>query len=260
MLDIDLPTLLLEIANFLALSAALYFFLFRRVVKAVEQRASEKAEIQRKIEEELDRAETLRNELEGRLAKISDEVDEILSKARATIEIERQRMVDEIQEMSEKRLAEVEHESLRLQKQELLEYNETLISAIEDVSGKLIGKVAPVEVHNALVNELNQKVIELGRVDMRQVNNLRRSLSERMPTAFVTSARELTADQQRQVVRTVSALADRSVNVELDVQPDLIAGMKVRIGDMLVENSISAQLTEYRGAILQDLSERLAYE
>jgi len=259
MLEIDLPTLLLELVNFLVLTAALYFFLFRRVIRAVEQRAKEKEDAQRKIEEEREQAEKLRIELENRLDRINEEVDEILTKARASIEIERQRMLDEIRETTDKRLVEVEQESLRIQKQELQKFNEKLVQAIEEVSGKLIGKVVPLEVHNSLVNELNQKVIELGRTDMRQVNNLRRSLTDRMPTAYITSAQELSVDQQRQIVRTISALADRSVNIELDIQPELVAGMKVRIGDMLVENSIAAHLAELRSATIQDLSERMAY-
>jgi len=124
----------------------------------------------------------------------------------------------------------------------------------------MVAQVATEEMHNALVDELNQKVMNLGRTDMRQVNNLRRSLTDRMPTAYVISARELSVDQQRQIVRTTSALADRNVNVELTIEPSMGAGMSVRIGDLLVENSISAQLAELRQEITRDINERMRNE
>lgn len=260
MLDIDLTSLVLELINFLALSAALYYFLFRPVIRRVEERAQEKREIQLKIKEEHQKAEAIRMELETRLANINQEVEAVLDEARAAIEMERERMLADIRETADRRLAEVQRESHKIQKQAMQDFHEDLVETIEQISVRMIAKVATEEMHNAMVDELNQKVMNLGRTDMRQVNNLRRSITDRMPTAYVISARELSVDQQRQIVRTTSALADRNVNVELTIEPSLGAGMSVRIGDLVVENSISAQLADLRQEIMRDINERMRNE
>ena len=53
MLELDLTTILLEILNFLALGAGLYYFLFRPVMKRVEDRAKEK--LRKTLEESPDK-------------------------------------------------------------------------------------------------------------------------------------------------------------------------------------------------------------
>jgi len=100
-----------------------------------------------------------------------------------------------------------------------------------------------------LIEELNAEIWDMGKTDMRQVQAIRDSLTERTPTVKVASAVPLTADQQRNLVRTFSALADRDVNIELETDPELIAGIKVRIGDLIVENSLTSQLLDIKEEI-----------
>ncbi|HEC33475.1 MAG TPA: hypothetical protein ENI37_02025, partial [Chloroflexi bacterium] len=59
---------------------------------------------------------------------------------------------------------------------------------------------------------------------------------------------------------TFTALADRHVNLELKTDPALAAGIQVRLGDTLVDNSIGGQLAEMREAVSQALRERVTYE
>ena len=42
MLDLDITTIIWQIVNFLVLAAALYFLLFKQVMKVVEKRTEEK--------------------------------------------------------------------------------------------------------------------------------------------------------------------------------------------------------------------------
>ena len=111
-----------------------------------------------------------------------------------------------------------------------------------------------------LVEELNERVWEMGRGEMRQVEMLRRSLGERRPTVHVTAARPLSKEQQRDLVQTFGALADRTVSVKLEIDSALAAGVRVRLGDMIVENSVAQQLEDLRDEIGEALRERLAVD
>jgi len=50
------------------------------------------------------------------------------------------------------------------------------------------------------------------------------------------------------VGRTFTALADRHVNLELRTDPNLAAGLRVRLGDMVVDNSVAGDSQSVRAA------------
>jgi F0F1-type ATP synthase delta subunit len=50
-------------------------------------------------------------------------------------------------------------------------------------------------------------------------------------------------------------LADRNVNLEMNTDPSLSAGLRVRLGDIVVDNSLAGQLDELRDNVAQSLQE-----
>jgi hypothetical protein len=132
------------------------------------------------------------------------------------------------------------------------------VDAILDVSGIVIGNVIPDEVHGALVRQLSNRIWELGRTDIQRVDLLRQSLGQREPTAHITAAQALTVEQQGLMARTLTALADRHVDLEVRVEPALVAGIRVRIGDIIVDSSIAGQMDELRDQAMSALEEQIA--
>jgi F-type H+-transporting ATPase subunit b len=246
MLELDLTTIILEILNFLVLSAGLYFLLFRPVLKRVEARAEEKRRIEREILEKLKEADARKAEAETRLANLDEEINQLLDKARDQIERERRQMLDVIRSEAEQAHQDAEADIQRLQKQELKEFNRYVLTTLIALSGELIEKIAPPEVHDQLVQEANDYVWEFGKEKPNEVEALRRSLGERIPTVHIVSARALNPDQQRMLAKTFSALTDRNVNFELETDQHLYGGVRVRVGDILIDNSIAAQLKRIR--------------
>lgn len=60
--------------------------------------------------------------------------------------------------------------------------------------------------------------------------------------AVVHSASALSDKEKEQVAQAFGQLTGKKVNVENIVNPELIGGLKVRIGDMLYDGSVSGQL------------------
>jgi F-type H+-transporting ATPase subunit b len=246
MLDLDLTTIILEIVNFLALSVLLYFLLFRPVLRRVEARAAEKERVEREMKSNLEETEKLKAEAETRLAELDGEIDKLLDRAREQIERERRQMLEGIRAEAEQARRDTEADIRRLQRQELKELNRHVVDTLIAMSGEMIVKIAPPEVHDRLVQEASDYVWEFGKEKPHEVEALRRSLGERTPTVNIVSARTLNPDQQRRLAKTFHALTDRTVNFELETDPKLYAGVRVRVGDMLIDNSILAQLERVR--------------
>jgi F-type H+-transporting ATPase subunit delta len=111
-----------------------------------------------------------------------------------------------------------------------------------------------------LVQQLSDRIWEMGRSEMQQVETLRRALGDREPTVYVTTARALSPQQQGLLARTFSALADRNVNLDIKVDAALAGGVRVRLGDMVVDNTIADRLAALRESITQALEERMTGE
>jgi F-type H+-transporting ATPase subunit delta len=95
---------------------------------------------------------------------------------------------------------------------------------------------------------------------MRQVRNIRDSLVEQTPTVYITTAKILSPEQQRSLVRTFGALADKNISMDIEVDPELIAGIRARIGDLVVENSLAVDLNELRSEVVSALKESVNVE
>lgn len=260
MLDIDLVNLLAEIFNFLVLAVALYFILFKPTVKRMEENAKKRAALLTSIEEKEQQAQEMLTLIEERLEKIDQEIEVHLDKAEAQMQTESEALLQATQKEAEKILLEAEREAFKLQQQVIEEFKEEIVTSILNISSQVLSRTTPPVVHDNLVDELNKRIWDLGKSDMRQVRTVRDSLAERIPTVYVTSAKDLSPEQQRALIRTFSALADRNVNMEIEIDPELIAGVRVRIGDLIVENTLAMELSELRVEIVDTLDESMSNE
>lgn len=64
--------------------------------------------------------------------------------------------------------------------------------------------------------------------------------------ATVRSARELTDDEQRRLQAALSDQYDRAVHLNLVVQPELIGGLRIEIGDDVIDGTVAGRLDEAR--------------
>lgn len=260
MFEIDWLTILFEAANFLVLSAILYQFLFKRVVSAVKEQAAQKAALLQQMQEDRQEAARLRSEIDERLNHVDQEIAEIINEAQTHLEVERKRIMQETQTEVERILEDAIVEAHQIQRQSLEEYYDDLINVIVDLSVQIIGKISPGELQDAMVEQVTKRVWEMGRGDMQEVEVIRRSLGERNVKVFVDSPRPLSPQQQRTIAQTFSALADKNVNLEIRKDANLALGLKVRMGDLIIDNSIRSQLGDLREEVSKTMKERLEDE
>lgn len=65
---------------------------------------------------------------------------------------------------------------------------------------------------------------------------------ERRVTAHVISAIPLTDVQQQRLIQQLSRRTDRTVDLEMRVDPSIIGGLIVRVGDQLIDASVAGRL------------------
>jgi len=260
MLDPNLTTVVFQIVNFLVLVGLLYLLFFKPVMRKMRARMAEKERLTAQLVKDQAEAARLRAELEQRLADLDEEAARVISAAHERAETERVAVLRQAQEEVEHLLVEAQMDAYRIRQQALDEFHDQLLDTILAISAQAIERVAPADLHEALVRQLNERIRDMGRREIARVEAFRRSLGERAPTITVTSARPLSPELQGLLVRTFSALADRTPRLELHTDPALALGVRVRVGDMMIDNSIAGQLAEVRESVSQSLKERLGNE
>lgn len=257
MLNLDIPTIIFEVFNFLVLTLLLYLLLFRPIQRRINQRAEEKQRQKEEIANQLAQAEDLRKELEQRLENVDEQVEDILGEARDRMEEIRRSTVDNARQEAERILKAAASEAGQLQEKAVSDHMEEILDAIREVSQRVIRETAPEEVDARLFADLNDRIWQLGSGEMDQVQAIRRSLDERSPTVFVESARELDDKQVRELRETLSALIDQEVDLELETEPELISGLRVRVGDTLINSTLAAKLDKILDRASESIREKM---
>lgn len=64
--------------------------------------------------------------------------------------------------------------------------------------------------------------------------------------ASVTVARPVSSDEQKEITRRLEAITGRTVEVHVQVDPSILGGIVVRIGDQLIDASVAGRLQRLR--------------
>jgi len=260
MLQLDPLRILFQALNFLVLVFLLYRLLFRPVMRAVRHRRAEVKTLIEGAERERKEAETVRRELEERRQRAELETNEMISRARQRAEEEHWAIVEAARQEAEQIIADARAQAQRERYQLISQHYEAMLNLILDLSGRMIGHVLPDATHEALVSQLSERIYQLGRESMAQVETFRRSMAGREADALVTTAHSLSSEQQGQLARTLTVLADRHVNLRIEQDSELVAGLRVRMGDLVMDNSIHGELERLREAVKYVFQEQLQRE
>src|SRR5258708_29174512 len=81
-----------------------------------------------------------------------------------------------------------------------------------------------------------------------QFDELKRE-HERVLRAHITSAQPLTDDQRTEIISTLEKRYGRKIEAELDVDPKLLGGARVQIGDQVIHASVRDALAQMAAAL-----------
>lgn len=168
-------------------------------------------------------------------AKAAELVREATERAEAAEREVRVQREGEINKLREQRLAEVEIERNRI----LSEVRSQVAALAISATQKLIGENLDEKRQHALVNDFFSGV-KSGRVTVLEGQELAGTSAE------VTSALPLTAEEQETVKHDVLANIGGAGTVSFRIDPSILGGLVVRVGDRMVDGSVAGQLQNLR--------------
>jgi F-type H+-transporting ATPase subunit delta len=127
----------------------------------------------------------------------------------------------------------------------LLNHPNIEVEAKKEVLGKIIDQsVSELSRHFLyfLIDRRRQNILALIQREFSRLANQARNIVE----AKVTSAASLTSAQVESLKQVIAKVTGKKVQLSAEVQPDLIGGAKLQIGDRVMDGSISTALAKLR--------------
>lgn len=240
-LGVNVPFLISQIVNFLILFAALYFLLWKRVLKMLEERKQRIAQGLADAEQARKERERAEAEYQERIRRAEQEREEILAKAAREGEQVREEILAEARAEAERIIAEARAEAERDRQEMLAELRGQVASLAIAVSNKIIGETLDERRQRRLIDEFFSG-IRAGRVVVLDEEELEWAKRAGAMTAHVITALPLSPDEQETVANTLAEHLGERPELEFEVDPSILGGLVIRIGDRLIDGSVAGKL------------------
>jgi F-type H+-transporting ATPase subunit b len=238
-MGLDWSTFLLELINFLILIWILKRFLYAPVKAAIEARRQRVEAVLAEAQATRVEAEQLRAEYQSREQTWTDEREQARAALERELGAERSRRLEELQaELQLQREKAAILEARQRQETERRVQGEALALAAT-FGSKLLARVAD----PCLESRLVELVIEdLPRLSEAHRHILATATDGGTGRVRVQSAYPLPSDQQAALESSLSAAAGRELRCTLERDPDLIAGLRIDAGPLVLEANLRDEL------------------
>lgn len=257
MLELDWATLLFQIINFVVLVAGLGYFLFRPLRRKLSERGQIIAETLQRARDQEAETQQLREQWEERMRTVEQQAEEILRRAQVAASQRSADLLEETRMRIDRLTDEMRADLYRRRDEVVAQHYDEILDAIIDLSGSAVRSVTTRRTHDDLVTNFCASIYQM---PQEEIDLFRRVMVERVPHAFVSTPVALTQHQTKTLADTLSSLIDRHVELQVGIQPELVAGIQVRLADRMIDNSVRQHLNRIRNRVRQDLVSRMGAE
>jgi F-type H+-transporting ATPase subunit b len=238
-LGINLGYFLFQVFNFAIVLVLLYAWAYKPILKMLENR-------KQKIAQGLEDA---RIASEAR-ANAEEEARQIIAKAQSEANQKVREATDRADIAARDVLAKAEADAAKIREDARAELSQERNRVLADVRGqiaalsmaaaqRLIGEALDEKRQRALIDEFFSGV-KSGKVVVLESSTLAGASAE------ITSALPLTPDEQETVKRDILSKTGSQATVTFRVDPSILGGLVVRVGDKVLDGSVSGQLESMR--------------
>ena len=242
-MEFHLSTFILEIINFLILVWILKYFLYKPVLKIIEQR---KAGIQNDLDEAQslrDESHLLKQQYENRQQEWQREKQLSRKKLYEEIALERERLMKDVR-------CSLEQERQKSQVLEERQLNDAIKIAQQQVlnngarfTAMLLSRLTNSEPGTALENRLFAMLLEnLASLPEEQLEMLRTAAIEKDQTVKIISSRELNHSDRKKLEDALYLLIKTSPAYEYEQDPKLLAGLRIVLGSWILHANLQDEL------------------
>jgi len=236
----NLWTFLFEILNFLVLAFVLHRLLYRPLREAVARRQEATARARTEADKARQEAQDLEHQLQERLAQQDREREKTLRTAHEQAEAERKQLVAEAERTIRERQDEARKTLDREREESLRTLRSEVATMALDLTRRLLTGAAERTLHIQLVRRLIETLHDLPEAEREQ---LARDWQPQ-DGAVLETAEALDAATLTDVNAAVSLVLQKPATPSVNVLPELIGGVRLRLGGQVWDASLAGQFED----------------
>ncbi|MBN1640963.1 MAG: F0F1 ATP synthase subunit delta [Anaerolineae bacterium] len=252
MLQINWGRLLLQILNFAVMAFILWRFLFRSVIRILDERSDRVRSEMEEAERKRDEAEAQRAKLEEQMAAAEEQVIAMEQQAQEQIAQSRRQALNEtrgeIAAMREKAETEIED----AHRQALYQHRQALGRLVTDLSARMVRDAATDDYQQA---SLQRFVDQLDALPDSRFQRPTTGEEEEAVAVQLVSARDLDPQTRVHIEGRIKQLVGRPVVVAYETDPALVAGATLRFADTVIDGSLSGRLEDLQARYVAELEQ-----
>jgi len=241
MLELNLSTILLEMANFLILVFVLYQLLFKPVSNILKRREEEVTHDMDEAKRAQQEAEKAKQLFEEKTNNIDAEVAAKTNEARIVIEHTRQQMLQEVHSKVEQLKRQTEEKFSQMKTQAIRQNREKLGVLTSDFAQTILSGVMTPQLVSSFKEEFFNRVFAM---DLKPF--IKSYSTEEIPSAQLILPQPLEKSEKERLEMVFNQNAGTEVNISYEIDPDLIAGGILRFENELIDGSLKGQITRLK--------------
>ena len=252
-MQINWFTVMAQIINFLILVWLLKKFLYKPILKAVDDR-------EKKIASQVEDANHLKAEAEKEqedFAKKNTDFDqqkkELMDKAIADADMQRQKLIDEAKDDASKLSNKLEEALKEKQQMEKIEYAQKIQKQVFSITRKALTEIASLSLEEQSI-ETFIKRLNLLKGDEKK--KFIESFKSNANTILVRSAFDIPINQQNNISNAVEAVLETKTSLQFKTAPNIVSGIELSSNGYKLDWSLSAYLNSLEKNISETMKEK----
>lgn len=253
---IDWFTVAAQAINFLILVGLLKFFLYGRILQAIDQREADFQSRSDAIEEQRKAVESASQDYQNQLREIDVHRDAMLAKTQEEAEAQRQALLKNARE-DLSRMRDDWATALKREQQEFLyDLRQQITRESLTLARSLMEKMAGVDLENRMVEVLLQQFSQMDDSTRRQIAAV---LEKPDQSVVLRSAFELSQESVTRIETSFQSLTTSEAPIQLiyEVEPGLVCGAEIEVDGHRLGWSFDDQLERIEELLSESIEEEI---
>lgn len=241
-MELNWSTFLLEIINFLVLVWILKRFLYRPVLSILDKRREKIEQSLREASDRQAQAIKLEQQYKKRLDDWALEKQQLMETLQQEIQTERTQRLERLKSELDAEREKTTVFEQRQQAETLSRYQHEAHRQAARFASRILNAVASKELESRLFVFFISSLEKLDKAHGELILHANKNSSE---VISVTSAFQLSDEQQQQLEQKLETLCKQLVKVEYKLDPQLVAGLRVLIGSSVLGINLQDELNSF---------------
>ena len=248
-MKIDWFTLIAQVINFLVLMWLLKHYLYKPILKAIDERENKIKEQLMDAENKKMIAENEQEEFRQKNEAFDNQKDELTEKMIADVNEERHKMTEQARKEVNDLKTKLEKALMDEQELKGREISKQVTEEALAIARKVLSDISSTTLEKETVNTFIQKVSTLSTNEKKELASALQSKSEKI---YIKSAFELSGKQREDIEKSLAdALSVPKTQFKFDIAPELISGIELTAKGYKLSWSLSEYVHQLEKQYLQ---------